>query len=158
MNNWHLLLKRKDIALIWKIREDQNLWVIWFMQLIVMSDTFSAFFIISLLQNKCQYLFFTRKLKVFVAPREIEHTFHTQDHGGPPLHILTHWPPNKYGIERPGWKAPVCALNSFNSRCVWCVGGRTAQYGGEGHMGWGPPTAQGTSAWERTCIRHCQPP
>ncbi len=151
-----LLLKRKVIALIRKIRGNQNLWaIIQFMQ--HLTHYFMVFHHISV-AKQCQHLFSTQKLKAVLAPNKIKQAFHTEDHEGPPLHELTHWPPNEYGTARPGWKAPICALNSFNLRCEWCAGARTVQYGGEGHMEWGPPTAQRTPAWERTCIRHCQPP
>lgn len=161
MNNWHLLLKRKAIALIWEIREDQNLWaVIQFTQLIVTSDTsFSAFFIISLLQNKCQYLFFTHGNWKCLSHQERSNTLFThrimEDLHYTNWHIDLQTSTGLRGQD----ERPLFVHWTHLTHVVYDVwGAAQPNMGGEGHMEWGPPTAQGTSAWEKTCIRHCQPP
>lgn len=117
IGGFRLLLKSKDIAFIRKIKGNQNLGaIIQFMQRLM---HYLCYFTISLWLNSVSICFPHKNWK-----RKIEHPFHIEDHEGPPLHRLTHWPPNEYGTVRPGWKAPICALNSFNLRCVWCAGGR----------------------------------
>ncbi len=68
-----LLLKRKVIALIRKIRGNQNLWaIIQFMQ--HLTHYFMVFHHISV-AKQCQHLFSTQKLKAVLAPNKINKHF-----------------------------------------------------------------------------------